>query len=293
MVARRSAALNLPGRYLRAFDIEREYLVVGFAQGFDHRRSGTLRGLDETGGNLALKEDCARGVAYPLERTHIDQIHDPGERIFESHGDLGKNGMRLDAVPNLLHATPWICAQTIALVDKCDARDAVLVGLAPHGFGLRFDPANRTKHGHRAVEHAQAAFDLDRKVDVAGGIDDVHAMLAPEAGRRGGRDADAALLLLLHPVHDSGAIVNFTHGPRHAGIEEDALGGRGFPRIDMRHDPDVAGMIYGNLPSHDLFLFRARVDRLTGFAPPGDHKVRGLAFTWSRIGPGCFGRLEG
>jgi hypothetical protein len=44
----------------------------------------------------------------------------------------------------------------------------------------------------------------------------------------------------------------------------------------MRHDPDVTGPIYGNLPSHDLFLFRARVDRLTGFIPPGDHKVRGL-----------------
>jgi len=37
----------------------------------------------------------------------------------------------------------------------------------------------------------------------------------------------------------------------------------------MRHDPDVAGMIYGYLPSHDLFLLRARVDLLTGLHPQG------------------------
>jgi hypothetical protein len=37
----------------------------------------------------------------------------------------------------------------------------------------------------------------------------------------------------------------------------------------MRHDPDIAGMIYWDLPSHDLFLLRARVDLLTGLHPQG------------------------
>ena len=181
---------------------------------------------------------------------------------------------------------PGSAPATVALVDECNARDPVLVGLAPHGLRLRLHPAHRAKNRHRTIEHAQAALDLDGEIDVARRIDDVDAVFAPEAGRGGGGDADAALLLLLHPIHHRGAFMDFAHGPRHAGIEQDALGGRGFPRIDMRHDPDVPGMIYGDLPSHDLFIFRAQVDRLTGFAPRGTTRSAVYAFTWSRIGPG-------
>src|SRR3954462_10227097 len=45
---------------------------------------------------------------------------------------------------------------------------------------------------------AEAALHLDRKAHVAGRVDDVDAMVAPLRRRRGGRDGDAALLLLRH-----------------------------------------------------------------------------------------------
>ena len=89
----------------------------------------------------------------------------------------------------------------IHLVDVGDPRDAVLVGLAPDRLGLGLDAGDGVEEGDRAVEHAQRALDLDGEVDVAWRVDDVDAVVAPE-GRRGGRgDRDAALLLLLHPVH--------------------------------------------------------------------------------------------
>src|SRR3972149_361388 len=62
--------------------------------------------------------------------------------------------------------------------------------------------------GARAVEHAQRPLDLDGEVDVAGRVDDVDAMVGPEGRRRGGGDGDAALLLLRHPVHRRGALVD-------------------------------------------------------------------------------------
>ena len=52
-------------------------------------------------------------------------------------------------------------------------------------------------------------------------------------------DRDAALLLLLHVVHDGRAVVHFADLVRHAGIEQDALGRRGLARVDVRGDPDV------------------------------------------------------
>src|SRR3546814_6457493 len=110
-------------------------------------------------------------------------------------------------------------------------RSLVLVGLAPHGFGLRLHATNRAQHEHRAVEHAQRTLDLDRDVDVPGSIDDVQAVLrhrlvhaGPERGGRGGRDGDAALLLLLHPVPGGGTVVHFTDLVADAGVEQDEIG---------------------------------------------------------------------
>ena len=75
---------------------------------------------------------------------------------------------------------------------------------------------------------------------MAGRVDDVEALVVPESGRRGRRDRDAALLLLLHPVHGRGAVMHFADLMRLAGIIEDALGRRRLAGIDVGHDADVA-----------------------------------------------------
>ena len=78
------------------------------------------------------------------------------------------------------------------------------------------------------------------------------AVPVPEAGRRGGRDRDAALLLLLHPVHRGGALVHLTDLVVLAGVVEDALGRRRLPGIDVGHDADVPIAIERGLPGHDV-----------------------------------------
>ena len=64
-------------------------------------------------------------------------------------------------------------------------------------------------------------------------------MIAPLGGRRRRRDRDAALLLLRHPVHRRGALVDLAHLVGASGVVEDPLGRRGLARIDVGHDPDV------------------------------------------------------
>ena len=143
--------------------------------------------------------------------------------------------LRLDLRQRLLE----VGADAVHLVDEADARHAVPVGLAPHRFRLRLDARHGVEHRDRAVEHAQRALHFDGEVDVARRVDDVDAVIAPEAGRRGRGDGDAALLLLLHPVHDGGAFVHFADLVRDAGVEQDPLGRGGLAGIDVGHDADV------------------------------------------------------
>jgi hypothetical protein len=105
------------------------------------------------------------------------------------------------------------------------------------------DAGDRVEQRDGAVEHAQRALHLNGEVHVAGRVDDVDAVVAPEGGRGGRGDRDAALLLLLHPVHDGRALVDLTHLVGAAGVEEDALGRRRLTGVDVRHDPDVAGLL--------------------------------------------------
>ena len=76
------------------------------------------------------------------------------------------------------------------------------------------------------------------------------AVVVPERGRRGRRDGDAALLLLLHPVHRRGALVHLADLVRLAGVVEDALGRRGLAGIDVGHDADIAVALDGNFTRH-------------------------------------------
>jgi hypothetical protein len=85
--------------------------------------------------------------------------------------------------------------------------------------------------------------DLDGEVDVSRRIDDVDAVVAPLAGRGGRGDRDAALLLLLHPVHRRGALVDLADLVGPPRVIEDALGRRRLARIDVGHDPDVPGLL--------------------------------------------------
>ena len=68
-------------------------------------------------------------------------------------------------------------------------------------------------------------------------------MIFPNTGGSGGRNSDAAFLLLHHPVHRSGAFVHFPKLMRLTRIEQDALGRGRLSRVDMGHDTEVSGMI--------------------------------------------------
>jgi hypothetical protein len=135
-------------------------------------------------------------------------------------------------------------AGAVHLVDEREARHAVLVGLAPHGLGLRLHAADgahtntapsstRSERSTSMVKSTCPGVSMMLKRCSGTGL--VHAL--PEAGGRGRGDGDAALLLLLHPVHGGGAVVHFADLVIDAGVEQDALGRRGLAGIDVAMMP--------------------------------------------------------
>ena len=185
------------------------------------------------------------------DRLHLDQVDDPAEVGLGADRQLDRHRVGAEAVDHRLHAAVEVGADPVHLVDVGDPRDAVLVGLAPHGLGLRLDAGDRVEQRDRAVEHAQRALHLDGEVDVAGRVDDVDPVALPLGrGRRGG-DRDPALLLLRHPVHDGRALVNLPHLVGPACVIQDALSRRRLTGVDVSHDPDVANLVQRECARHE------------------------------------------
>ena len=156
---------------------------------------------------------------------------------------LHRDRARSEPVDHRLHGREEVCAHAVHLVHEGDAGHAVTVCLPPDGLRLGLDTGHGVEDGDGAVEHTQRALHFHRKVHVPGRIDNVHAKVAPERRRGRRRDGDSAFLLLDHPVHDRGALVDLAHLVRAARVVEDPLRRRRLTRVDVGHDPDVAHVI--------------------------------------------------
>ena len=181
-------------------------------------------------------------VRGPDQGLLLEEVDDALEFGLGPDGELNDGRQGVEAVTDHLHGALEVGADPVHLVDEADAGHVVLVGLAPHRLGLGLHAGHRVEDGDGAVEDAQRPLDFHREVDVARGVDDVDPVVAPRAGGGSRCDGDAALLLLDHPVHGGGAFVDLTDlvvAPR---VIEDALGRGGLARVDVGHDPDIAGL---------------------------------------------------
>ena len=182
----------------------------------------------------------AERLLVPDHALHADEIDDALEILLGADRQLDRDRLGAEPLDDVLEALVEVGADLVHLVGEDDARDLVLVALAPDRLGLRLHALIGIEHADRAVEHAQRALDLDGEIDVAGGVDDVETLAVPDGGRGGRRDGDAALLLLLHQVHGRGAFVHLADLVGLAGVIENPLGRRGLAGIDVGHDAEIA-----------------------------------------------------
>src|SRR5262249_1154044 len=150
----------------------------------------------------------AKRLVFPDDADHADEIDDALEIVLGTDRQLDGDRLGAEARLDVVEAAEIVRADLVHLVGENDARDAILVALAPYRLRLRLHALVGIEHAYRGVEDAERALHLDGEVDVPGRVDDVEALLAPDGGGRGRRYRDAALLLLLHPVHGGSALMD-------------------------------------------------------------------------------------
>ena len=230
---------QLVGIGLGAFQVELHHLLVVLGDGLYQLvppLTGRLGVVVRDGDDVV---GVALALGLPEQGAHPDQVDDAAEVRLDAPRQLDYQRGSAQPVGDHFHAAVELGADPVHLVDEADPRNAVAVRLPPDSLGLRLDTGDAIEHRDRPVENAQRTLHLDGEVDVARRVDHVDGVVTPHAGRRSRRDGDAALLLLLHPVHRGCALVDLTDLVIDAGVEQDPLGGRGFARVDMRHDADV------------------------------------------------------
>src|SRR4051794_26130591 len=249
--------LELLGRDVLALEVLLHDLVVGLGQRLEELLA-VLRGLlGELGRDLLDVVVLAHpGLAAPGERAHADQVDDSEEVGLGADRQLQHQRGGVQPLDHHVDAAEEVGAGAVELVHEAHPGDGVLVRLAPHGHRLRLDARDTVEHRHGAVEDPERTLHLGSEVHMSRRVDDVDLVVLPPAGRRGGRDRDAALLLLLHPVHDGGALVDLTDLVGDARVEEDALGRGGLTGVDVSHDADVADLlkVRGDVDSHCRFV---------------------------------------
>ncbi len=204
-------------------------------------------------------------LALEVEGLHPDQVDHALEAIFEADRKLHQHGVVLELLAQLIRHAERVGAGAVELVDEGEPRHVVAPHLAVDRHRLRLHAGDAAEHQDRAVEHAQAALDLDREIHVPGGVDDVDLVATPAAVGGGGLDRDAALALEVHAVHGRADVVLAAHlvdlvDP--PGVVEDPLGQRGLARVDVGADADVADERDVVRHGHGLLAPRFRADGL-------------------------------
>jgi hypothetical protein len=229
--------------------------------GPDRRLDGRTLGLEFFVEDLVEGEGLKlgpQGFVFPDQNLVFNEIHNANEAVFFSEGELNRGGIGGQAGAHGADTIVKVRPHSVHLVHEGDAGYAVAVGLPPDGFRLRLNAGHGVKDGHSAVEHTQGAFHLHGKIHVAGSIDNVDAVLIAQAGPEGGGgrggDGNAALALLVHPVHRRRAVVHFADAVVDPRVVEDAFGRSGLAGVDVRHDSDVAQFFERNDPRHNLLF---------------------------------------
>ena len=223
--------------------------VVHLGHGFHQLLPVFAHQVLHTGRNLFLPHVLTQLIVEHVG-LHLQEVNHALEISLRADGKLNGNRIALQPVVHHIQHAVEVCTHDVHLIDVHHPGNLVLVGLTPHGLGLRLDTTLGAQNRHGTVQDTQGPLHLHGEVHVTRGINDVNPAALPEAGGSSGGNGDAPLLLLGHPVHSSRPIMGFADFIGPAGIEQDALGGCGLAGVNVRHDADISSIFKRVLSWH-------------------------------------------
>ncbi len=216
------------------------HLVAVHRNQFQQVLAGRLHVVDHLGRN-GFAADGLAVVAVEIQGLFAEQVNNPLEIVLQTDRKLHQHGITAELAAELLDHFLRVAAGAVHLVDERQAWHAIAPHLAVDGQRLGLHAAHRAEDENGPVQDAETALDLDGKIDVARGIDQVDVVAVPlHRGRRTG-NRDAALPLQVHVVHGGAgpAALDFLHAMDPAGIEEYTLTKGSLSRIDVGRNADV------------------------------------------------------
>ena len=96
----------------------------------------------------------------PNECLHLHEVDETSERLCafgstRTDGKVNHCNSCFEAIFYHRYGAIEVGTDAVHLVHEAHTRNVVLVGLTPHGFGLRFNTSNRVEHSDSTVEYAQ------------------------------------------------------------------------------------------------------------------------------------------
>ena len=128
-------------------------------------------------------------------------------------------------------------ARTIDLVDDDDGFEPLGEGLARYETGLGHGPVHGIHQQQHGIDHGQHAFDLAAEVGMAGGVDNIDAVILPTQGGVLGGNGDPAFLFQVVGVHDAGAHLLVRR--EGAGLLQELIHQSGLAMIDVGDNGDI------------------------------------------------------
>ena len=116
-----------------------EERVVSLSDDLEQRGAVLVGLVDQVGrdlfdGVLGAHLDVTLGVSAPRESAHLNQVNDALEAVLETNRKLDDQWLGTEALDDGVDGEVEVGAELVHLVDEADARNVVLVGLAPDGL---------------------------------------------------------------------------------------------------------------------------------------------------------------
>jgi hypothetical protein len=186
------------------------------------------------------------------EGFQVQEVDDAAEFLLGADGKVKWERSWREVLSHRGDSAVEVRVLLVQLVDDHDSRLVGAVALLPGDLGADRQLGPGSNHHHRAFGRPQAAEDLAREIEEAGGVEDVDLEAVVLGEGHAEVDGDLSLVLFGFVVGGCGRLVRRAHSGDGAGSEQHRLGQSRLAVVRMAEQDHVPDLVGRELSSHPL-----------------------------------------